>query len=80
MPKSNRNAEDDNNVVRVSSTLDLPYAYIPYYNIEHARAKHPDAKLYVFEPGAPAGYRIVAFPILMTKPVEDQERIYVKWE
>lgn len=69
MSKSNGTKEEDyTNTVRVGSTLSLPYVYIPYTSIANARIKHPNDKLYVFEPGAPAGYKIVAFPVQMEKP------------
>jgi hypothetical protein len=72
MAKSNGKAEESyENVVLVAKTTDLPYAYIPYHNIANARVNHPEDTLYVFEPGKPAGYKIVAFPILMTKPEEE---------
>ena len=72
MAKSNgkKPEEDYSNVVMVNKTTELPYTYIPYYTIADARIKHPDAKLYVFEPGQPMGYKIVAFPIHMEKPEE----------
>lgn len=70
MAKSNgkKPGEDYTNVVLVGSTTQLPYTYIPYYSIANARVNHPDDVLYVFEPGIPAGYKIVAFPIQMEKP------------
>jgi hypothetical protein len=78
MSKTNGKAEEvvDENVVRVGSPLSLPYAYIPYYSVSDARKKaadknsglDPNKTLYVFEPGVPVGYRIVAYPILMNKP------------
>lgn len=75
MSRSNGKHAEENydNTVLVSSTTRLPYAYIPYTSIADARAKHPDAALYVFEPGVPAGYKIVAFPVLMEKPEEEVE-------
>jgi hypothetical protein len=66
------NEEDYTNVVRIDSTTSLPHIFIPYHSVTAARAKHPDGKLYVFEPGVPAGFRIVAFPVFMTK--EDAEK------
>ena len=71
MTKSNDKSENYDGVVRVTKTIELPYTYIPYSSIEAARAMHPNDTLYVFEPGSPAGYKIVAFPIQMTKPRED---------
>jgi hypothetical protein len=70
MAKSNGKTPEENydNVVLVGSTTQLPYTYIPYYNIANARVNHPEDTLYVYEPGVPAGYKIVAFPIQMTKP------------
>ena len=79
MSRTNGKTEEDvvdGNVVRVGSTLSLPYAYIPYYSVRAAREKaavvgsglDPNKTLYIFEPGVPAGYKIVAYPILMTKP------------
>jgi hypothetical protein len=58
----------DDKVVLVDSPLDLPYSYIPYYSLASARVNHPDDTLYVYEPGAPMGYRIIAFPVTMFKP------------
>ena len=76
MAKSNGNGKEDyTNVVRVSKTTELPYTYIPYYNISNARVNHPNDTLYVFEPGSPAGYKIVAFPIQMKKPEVNQEEV-----
>jgi hypothetical protein len=73
MAKSNGNSTEENyeNVVIVAKTTDLPYAYLPYDTIRAARVKYPDEKLYVYEGQAPAGYKIVAVPILMQKPEED---------
>lgn len=78
MSKTNGKTEDitDENTVRVGSPLGLPYAYIPYYSVRDARERaavegsglDPNKTLYVFEPGVPAGYRIVAYPIQMEKP------------
>jgi hypothetical protein len=74
MAKSNGKQEEDNtNIVRVGSVLSLPYAYIPYHSIANARVNHPEDTLYVFEPGKPVGYKIVAFPILMNKPEDGEE-------
>lgn len=77
MAKSNGKEEDYTNVVLVAKTTELPYAYIPYHSIENARIKHPNDTLYVFEPGVPAGYKIVAFPIQMHKPEVNQEGVEV---
>ena len=75
MAKSNgkKPEEDYTNTVRVDKTTELPYSYIPYYSIANARVNHPDDKLYVFEPGSPAGYKIVAFPIQMEKPEDGED-------
>lgn len=70
--KSNGIETYDENVVRVSKPTELPYSYIPYYSVSNARVNHPDDKLYVYEPGVPVGYRIVAFPIQMEKPKEEE--------
>ncbi len=73
MAKSNGKSEEDyTNVALVAKTTELPYAYIPYTSIANARIKHPTDTLYVFEPGVPAGYKIVAFPIQMEKPKEEE--------
>jgi hypothetical protein len=73
MSKSNGSETYDDDVVVVSKVTELPYAHIPYSSVAAARAKHPDSKLYVYEGKAPAGYKIVAFPILMTKPEEGSD-------
>lgn len=74
MAKSNGKKEENyDNTVRVGSTTSLPYAYIPYTSIADARIKHPDDKLYIYEPGVPAGYKIVALPVQMEKPEEEVE-------
>lgn len=75
MAKSNgKKAEEDyTNVVVVKTMLELPYSYKPYYTIASARVDHPDDTLYVFEPGKPVGYKIVAFPVQMEKPEEVEE-------
>ncbi len=62
----------DENVVVVRTTTELPYAYIPFTTYVAARAAHPHAKLYVYEGKAPAGFMIVAYPILMEKPKDDE--------
>ena len=73
MAKSNGKAEENyDNVVMVSSPTALPYKYIPYYSIANARVNHPEDTLYVFEPGKPVGYKIVAFPIQMNKPENEE--------
>lgn len=81
MAKSNgtKPKKVDTNWVRVNSPLSLPYLYIPYYSVAEARAKasakdsglDPNKTLYVFEPGVPMGYRIVAYPLQMVKPEEE---------
>lgn len=60
----------DDNVEIVEKVIHLPYAYVPYSSFRAARAANPDAKLYIFEPGAPVGYKIVALPILMNAPAK----------
>ncbi len=60
--------DGDKNIIRVGTPKGLPYIYIPFTNIELARQKYPTDTLYLFEPGVPTGYRIVAVPILMNKP------------
>ena len=62
----------DDNVVVVKTTPELPYAYIPFSSYVEARAKYPHAKLYIYEGKAPAGFMIVAYPVLMEKPKEDE--------
>jgi hypothetical protein len=58
----------DDMVVLVSDPLDLPYRYVSYETVKHARVNHPDDKLYVFEGKYPKGYKIVAFPLVMLRP------------
>ena len=66
MSVNNKPEEDYTNVALVGATIDLPYIFIPYHSIASARAKHPNDMIYVYE-GHPAGFKIVAFPIFMTK-------------
>lgn len=61
----------------VTSTTSLPYSYIPYSSVAHARINHPCETLYVYNGKAPAGYQIVAFPVLMKKPEKNQEGVEV---
>lgn len=77
MSRSNgsKQEEDYTNVVVVSSTLDLPWSYIPYDSVTDARAAankrdsllDPNKTLYVFE-AKYAGVKIVAYPVQMEKP------------
>jgi hypothetical protein len=82
MAKSNGKTEDvyDENVVVVPAPTALPYSYIPYSSVSEARAAaawdnrlDPNKTLYVYEAEAPAGYKIVAYPILMEKPEETDD-------
>ena len=73
MSKSNGSETHDDNVVVVSKVTELPYAHIPYGSVAAARVKHPHDTLYVYNGKAPAGYQIVAFPILLTKPEEGSD-------
>ena len=63
----------DENVEVVAFPHNLPYAYIPFDTYLSARAKHPTAKLYIYEGRGPVGFKIVALPVHMTKPVEIEE-------
>jgi hypothetical protein len=69
---SSKEEEYDERVTVVEKTTDLPYSFIPYSTVTQARINHPDDVLYVYE-GQPAGYKIVAFPILMVKPEEGED-------
>lgn len=81
MSRTNGKTEDvyDENVVVVNKTTDLPFSYIPYGSVNEARAKanakdsglDPTKTLYVYEAEAPAGYKIVAYPVLMTDPEKE---------
>lgn len=73
----------ENNVVIVHDPRHLPYIHIPFSSVEQARAAlkkqaetyknvDPDAILYVYE-GRTPGWRIVAYPIVMSKPKEAQD-------
>lgn len=74
MSKNNDGVEEyDDNIQRVGSPRGLPYSYIPYHSIARARVNHPNDLLYVFEPGSPVGYKIVAYPLQMTKPKETDD-------
>jgi hypothetical protein len=69
MSKNDKVETYDENVVLVSDPRALPYAHIPFTSVAAARAKHPGSTLYVYEGKAP-GWKIVAYPILMSKPEE----------
>jgi hypothetical protein len=62
----------DDNIVLVTKITELPYKYIPFDTFIGARFKHPDSTLYIYEGKAPVGYKIVAFPILLEKPKEEE--------
>ena len=74
MSRKNGHAETyDDNVVLVTKVTELPYSYEPFDTYLGARAKYPDAKLYIYEGQAPAGWKIVAKPVQMVKPEEDED-------
>jgi hypothetical protein len=68
-------SSSQNNVVTVSSPTHLPYSYIPFHTVEQARLVYPDATLYVYVGIAPKGWQIVAYPITMTKPEEEETNV-----
>jgi hypothetical protein len=61
-------------VITVTATTRLPYKYIPYDSIERARVNHPCDTLYIYEALAPKGYKIVAFPVVLNKPEDEDEQ------
>lgn len=74
MPKSKYMLQEveDNNVVQVNSTLELPWKYIPYQTLAQARHKHPTDTLYVYV-GQKPGWQIIAFPVVMFEPKEVED-------
>jgi len=66
-------AAADENVIVVNDVRQLPYLYIPYSSIEHARIKHPHGTIYHFVSEKKQGWQIVTYPIQMEKPKEDEE-------
>lgn len=60
----------DKDIVVIEDIKQLPYLYIPYPSIAHARAKHPYGEIYHYVSPKKIGWQIIAWPILMTKKEE----------
>ncbi len=67
----NENNEDD--VVIVHDIRQLPYIHIPYSSVAHARTKHPTGTIYHFQSQVKQGWQIIAYPIVMVKPKNEEE-------
>ena len=63
----------DPDVVVVGDPKQLPFVYIPYSTVAHARAKHPVGTIYHFKSEIKQGWQIVAWPIILSKPVKDED-------
>lgn len=63
----------DENVIVVNDVRQLPYIHIPYSSVAHARVKHPHDTLYHFVSEKKQGWQIIAYPIMMEKPKEQEE-------
>lgn len=74
--KAIEEAITDENVIVVNDIKQLPYIHIPYSSVAHARIKHPTDTLYHFVSEKKQGWQIIAYPIMMEKPKE-QEDVHV---
>jgi len=67
-------SEPNNDVVVIHDPRGLPYSYIPYASVAHARANHPVGTIYHFQSQVKAGWQIIAWPIVMNKPKKEEGR------
>ena len=60
-------------VMVVHDIKQLPFSYIPYSSVVHARQHHPIGTIYQYQSQIKQGWQITAWPVVMYKPKPEEE-------